>query len=237
MISPQDINILNEFSESSAENYKVMIYGIPGAGKFECCCVLVKQFFQKNFHIVYLTTLKDPMRIKEHWKREYEFDIENNENNGKFIFIDARDNIDQKYEKGLDVNPASTNQISARVTEKVKEAKEATKIFFDSLSTLFTIPVPNPEINKLIQRFHNNIKGNIKGAIFYTLDKGVCNKEVLTGLMSNVDCVLEVYKDKDGKTTRLKIIKDIFNVINIRRKIEKAIEDGTKDTVLNFNNS
>ncbi len=186
------------------EKYTSVLTGPPGVGKHIFVLDLVKFYLEKGESVTYITTERSPKEIKDIAKKAG-LDLDKYEGS-KFIFIDLYSHsTGERYDNGFSIdNPANLNLITVNLTKAADIVGKPTRIFFDSLSTLF-LHAPEPEIKKFFGVLSSRVKTDY-GFIIYTLQDEMHNEQTVTALKHMVDSVLEMRFDEGPP------LKNLFRV-------------------------
>ena len=192
---------MNETLEKIPERSAVLIIGSPTSNKKGIIHQIIKKAIKNKDPIVFITTDNFPGDIESSLQKE-KIECKKYEALGNFMFIDcytaqAEDSIsDTKIIKRIS-SPIALNEISVAISEIeshfYKEHKKP-RVIFQSLSTLLIHCKPEA-IERFVQVIVARTK-NVGGTIFFTIEEGMHEQNVIVAFQHLVDSIIELKENK-----------------------------------------
>ncbi|MHA1908114.1 MAG: RAD55 family ATPase [Candidatus Thorarchaeota archaeon] len=194
-VSPM-IGDLVQFGQLTQLSY--MLLGPLGSGKTTYAEAFLAEGLALGFPAVFVTTDVSPRVIRNDMSR-YGWNIEEYENDGKFVFIDGYSERMGAPKTGSARSLTKVDDISELgiVLSEVLEDLVVARIVIDSLSTL--ILHSNPEtIPRAVQRLSGRIKQG-SHSIMFILEDGVHEEKTYATFSYLADAVLRFKIEDSGK--------------------------------------
>ncbi|MFW9850224.1 MAG: RAD55 family ATPase [Candidatus Thorarchaeota archaeon] len=193
-VSPM-IGDLVQFGQLTQLSY--MLLGPLGSGKTTYAEAFLAEGLALGFPAVFVTTDVSPRVIRNDMSR-YGWNIEEYENNGKFVFIDGYSERMGAPKIGSAPSLSKVDDISELgiVLSEVLEKLVVARIVIDSLSTL--ILHSNPEtMPRAVQRLSGRIKQG-SHSIMFILEDGVHDEKTYATFSYLADAVLRFKIEESG---------------------------------------